>query len=149
MLYQNTKPLTLADQITEAETLLANLDAASKWLQQATGNVAAAYAALRTVEQSYTDAENEYSGEAVVQAVADKSGPLGGIATTSKAYDIALGALRAKLRNEDLADMAADLDARRTQYEAAQAEQRQAETEFSAARHAADLRAAMLRAASS
>ncbi len=146
MMYVNTNPLTV--QISDAEQLLNELRRTADLLSDAIGMQAVKYARLRSIEQAYTDAENEEVASAIVQAIAEKSGPLAGIAATSKAYDIALNALRARLRNDMLADMAADLDDARREYDDAQAEQRQAETEFSAARHAADLRAAMLKAAS-
>ena len=137
----------LADTIADGKRIIDQLRDASDRLQQAIRDERQTYGSLQEMRDLYDGAEAEYLTEAVVEAASAKTGPLGGIATTSKAYDIALTNVKTKLRAGLLADMWADLDTRRLQYETAQIERQQAEVQFSGLKHVADLMTAILRAA--
>ena len=138
----------LTESIADAERIINDLAAASKWLQQAIQEEREAYGRLKDVQDTYDGAEAEYMAEYAVEAATAKSGPLAGIPVSSEGYKFTVASLKTKLRHGDLADMWQDLDACRLQHERAGVERQQAETEFNTQRKLAELKAMILRASS-
>lgn len=138
----------LTESIADAERIINDLAAASKWLQQAIQEEREAYGRLKDMQDAYDGAEAEYMAEYAVEAATAKSGPLAGIPVSSEGYKFAVASLKTKLRNGELADMWQDLDACRLQHEQANIERQQAETEFNTQRKLAELKAMILRASS-
>ncbi len=140
----------LQSYIQEADSLLNQLAEASNNLCLAIEEDTFARRALKEAESTLAGAEAEVVMDATFAAGADKTGPLAGIAQSSKAYPIALESLLAKERANGSAVGYLAAETRRLQAAAdgTAIDRQQAETRFSAIRHAADLMAQILRAAS-
>ena len=144
------EPRLLDAYIREADTLLAGLAEASANLCLAIEDDTLARRALKDAESSLSATEAEIVMEAELASIIDKTGPLAGIAKTSKAYGYALEYLLSKDRGNGSAIGYISAEVRRLQGAADSAliDRQQAETRFAAIRHAADLMAAILKAAS-
>ena len=141
--FQVINPLSAT--IQEGETIITQVMTAAERLQFAIRRETETYMALRNEQETYDLAEGESLSE-VFALAALKEGPLAGIAKTSKEYDIALASLRGKLRGT-LFYLWERLDDARNAHERAKGERAQAETEFAAMRRVAELKTAILRAA--
>jgi hypothetical protein len=136
----------LAETISEGESLIERIRIASEHLESCIADERAWYANVKEAEATYEIAETEALAEAVILAQA-KEGPLGGIAATSKAYDILLTKLKNDLRAGKLQRQWQSLERIRRSYELSLVDLRQAETQFASLRKAVELKAAVLRAA--
>src|SRR3990167_775262 len=144
------EPRLFDSYIREADTLLAGLAEASANLCLAIEDETLARRALKDAESSLSAAEAEIVMDAELASSTDKTGPLAGIAKTSKTYAYALESLLSKERGNGSAIGYLSAEARRLRGPADNAaiDRQQAETRFAAVRHAADLMAAILKAAS-
>ena len=97
---------------------------------------------LKEAENDLASLEAEIVTDANIEAQG-KEGPLAGIATTSKAYSYALDNLLSTHRNGSAGRQVQDL---RIQADNASIAAQQAQVKFSAVKHAADLKAAIIRA---
>jgi hypothetical protein len=136
----------LESTMREGEDIIARLGDAASRLSFAIADETECASLARDAASNYEVAETEALAEAIVNGIA-KTGPLAGIATSSKAYDLALANLRGQLRDGALFDLARTVDRARAAHERAKVERTQAETEFAALRRVAELKAAILRAA--
>lgn len=131
--------------IEDAESIIAQLRTASDELEAAIADERQWHSNYRDALEAYETAETEELAEVVVMAQ-QKEGPLGGIATTSKAYDIALTKLKNELRKGILAHLWSKAERIRRSYEQSQVELQQAETRFTALRKICDVKTQVLRA---
>jgi len=131
--------------IGEAESIIAQMQVASETLEAAIADERQWHSNYRDALDSYETAELEELSEVIVMAQ-QKEGPLGGIAATSKAYDIALTKLKNDLRKGILAHLWSKAERIRRSYEQSQVELQQAETRFNALRKIADVKTQVLRA---
>ena len=131
--------------IEDAESIIAQLRTASDTLEAAIADERQWHANYREASDTYENAEAEELAEVVVMAQ-QKEGPLGGIAATSKAYDIALTKLKNDLRKGILAHLWGKAERIRRSYEQSQIELEQAQTRFNALRKIADIKTQVLRA---
>lgn len=131
--------------IEEAEMIIAQLQTASDTLERAIADERQWHSNYRDALDAYETAELEELSEVIVMAQ-QKEGPLGGIAATSKAYDIALTKLKNDLRKGILAHLWTKAERVRRSYEQSQVELQQAETRFNALRKVADVKTQILRA---
>lgn len=131
--------------IEEAESIIAQMQTASDTLERAIADERQWYSNYRDALDAYETAELEELSEAVVMAQ-QKEGPLGGIAATSKAYDIVLSDLKNDLRKGVLAHLWTKAERIRRSYEQSQVELQQSETRFNALRKIADVKTQVLRA---
>lgn len=131
--------------IEDAESIIAQLRTASDALEAAIADERQWHSNYRDALDSYETAETEELAEVVVMAQ-QKEGPLGGIAATSKAYDIALTKLKNELRKGILAHLWSKAERIRRSYEQSQVELQQAETRFTALRKICDVKTQVLRA---
>lgn len=133
--------------VKDAESLLTEVHTAASTLQHAIEAETKLRRSLKETEQALEEAEAEIIYEAEIEAQG-KTGPLAGIAKTSAGYKAALTKLVTYARGHDdrvsaLARQVATLQAR---YEQVQIEREQAAVQFSACKHAADLKGAILKA---
>lgn len=131
--------------IEDAESIIAQLRVASDTLEAAIADERQWHTNYRDALDAYESAETEELAEVVVMAQ-QKEGPLGGIAATSKAYDIALTKLKNDLRKGILAHLWGKADRIRRSYEQSQIELQQAESRFKALRVVAEVKTQILRA---
>lgn len=136
----------LRTTVDEAEDILAQMQEVSDALCDAIRLERDAYARYKVAQDFYDDEENEALYEVIVLAQA-KDGPLGGIASTSKSYDIALTKLKKDMRKGNLRELWIDVDRYRGAHEAAKNELTQCEVRFTALRKIVDLKTQVLRAA--
>lgn len=141
--FQVVNPLTRT--IEEGEEIIAQLQAVSALLEEAIQLEREMHSRYRDAMENYEVGETEELAEAVIMAQS-KEGPLGGIATTSKAYDICLTNLKNELRGGKLAHSWQTVERHRRGYELAQVELEQTQTRFNALRKIADLKTQVLRA---
>lgn len=100
---------------------------------------------LRDAEERLSNYEAELIAEATIRASVEKSGPLAGIAATSSAFKAACEALIAKSRRTGShAQLYAEAVKLRNEGDECTALREGVAVTFSALKHAADLRAAML-----
>lgn len=137
----------LAESIEEGNVLIERIQIASDHLQTCIAEERGWFAKLRESESAYEMAEMETVADLITQGQI-KEGPLAGLATSSKAYDVVLNYERIKLRTGKLQRLWQSLEYVRRSYEQSQIALRQAETNFAALRKAVELKAAALRAAS-
>lgn len=135
----------LAETIREGEDIIAQMQVASVELEEAIQRRAEIFGRYRDALENYEVAETDELAEVVVMAQ-QKEGPLGGIATTSKAYDIALTKLKNDLRKGIFAELWGIADRYRRAHDQAQVELEQAQTRFNALRKIADVKTQVLRA---
>ena len=135
--------------IQDAQGILDQLPAAAARLGAAIEDDIMTKRQLSEANKALASAEAEVVMEAEY-ASQDKAGPLAGVAKTSKAYGYALDTLLTKERANGSAIGYAAKELRRLEAVADNAaiEREQATVQFSAVRHAADLMAAILKAAS-
>lgn len=135
--------------IQDAEGILSQLTTAAARLGAAIEEDLMTKRQLSEANKALSAAESEIVMEAEY-ASQDKAGPLAGIAKTSKAYGFALDALLTKERANGSSVGFYAREVRRLEAVADNAaiEREQATVQFSAIRHAADLMAAILKAAS-
>lgn len=136
----------LAETISEGESIIERIRIASDHLQTCIADERAWYANVKEAEATYEMAETEALAEIVTLAQL-KEGPLGGVAATSKAYDILLTNCKNQLRTGKLQRQWQSLERIRRSYELSQIDLRQAETQFATFQKAVELKAAILRAA--
>lgn len=135
----------LANTITEGEEIISRLFNASDALEAAIADERHWHSNYRDALENYEVAETEKLADVVVMAQM-KEGPLGGIATTSKAYDIALSNLKNDLRKGVLSQTWQAAERVRRNYEQSQVELEQCQTRFAALRKIADVKTQVLRA---
>lgn len=135
----------LAETIEDAESIILDIQDAAGNLNEAIRFEREAQTRYKDALDNYEMAENDELAESIVLAT-QKEGPLGGIATTSKAYDIALTKLKNDLRRGALLQMWSDLDRYRRALDEAKSNLAQAETRFAALRRICDVKAMVLRA---
>ena len=133
--------------IQEGEDIITALHTAAADLCNAVESETVLRRMLKEAEADLTAAEGEMVTEANI-AAQGKEGPLSGIATTSKAYTYALESLLANARNNGHAVGGAYRQVQRLRVDAdnAAVAKEQASIRFSATKHAADLKAAIIRA---
>lgn len=136
----------LAESIAEGDALIERIQIAADDLAARIAEERGWFAKLREAESTYEMTETEALAEIVILATT-KDGPLGGVAATSKAYDLLLANQRNQLRTGRLQRLWQSLEYVRRNYEQAQVAMRQAETNFAALRKAVELKASTLRAA--
>lgn len=103
---------------------------------------------LKEAEQALSESEAEYIVDAEMQAQA-KVGPLAGLAKTSKAYVASCEVLVADARRNGLQSLHERVHALRIETTNAQIAREQHAVRFTALKHAADLRTAILNAVNS
>lgn len=133
--------------IHEGENIINALIAAAAELAAAIETETVVRRMLKEAEVDMSSAESEIIAEATVEAQA-KEGPLAGIAVTSKAYSHALEVLLSKHRNNghELGAIWQQVQRLRNDADNASIAREQAAVKFSATKHAADLKAAIIRA---
>lgn len=136
----------LAETIEEGNVIVERVQIAADELAAQIADERAWHANVREAEQNYEAAEMEALAEVIVQATL-KEGPLAGIATSSKAYDIMLSNLKNQLRTTKLQRQWQSLERIRRSYELSQVDLRQAETQFAALRKVCELKTALVQAA--
>lgn len=136
----------LAESIAEGDALIERIQIAADDLAAKMAEERGWFAKLREAESTYEMTETEALAEIVILATT-KDGPLGGVAATSKAYDLLLANQRNQLRMGRLQRLWQSLEYVRRNYEQSQIALRQAETQFAALRKAVELKASTLRAA--
>lgn len=135
----------LAETVRQAEQIIADLDGASDELQTCIADERTWFSRMKEAESTYESLEIEITSEAIIAAQI-KEGPLANIATTSKAYDIALLRVKVDARNGALAQQWRSYNQIKRSYEAAQIDLSRAETRFVALRKIAELKTQILRA---
>lgn len=101
---------------------------------------------LRDAEETLSNIEAELIAESTIRASVEKTGPLAGIAATSSAFKAACEAMVAKSRKTgNHAQVYAHVVKLRNECDECTALREGTAVTFSALKHAADLRAAMLR----
>lgn len=133
--------------VMQSETLINDLMAASSQLACAIEEEMKLRQMLRDAEQALEMAEAKVLYEAEL-AAQEKSGALAGIAKTSPAYRAAVTHLLAHERQSDgpVGIYSRKVAHLRTRLDDAQVAREQAAVHFSACKHAADLKASILRA---
>lgn len=133
--------------IDEGESIINGLQTAAAELCSAIEAETAIRRMLKEAEADLSAAESEVITEATI-AAQGKDGPLAGIATTSKAYGYALETLVSQHRNNGHGVGAAWRQVQRLRVDADNAAvlREQSSVRFSAYKHAADLKAAIIRA---
>lgn len=131
--------------IDQCDELLTRLDATAEELAAAISSDISFKRQLREAEETLSQREAEYITEAVMQAQ-QKQGPLAGIATTSPAFKAACEKLVANAYQNGISQHYRQVIGLRAQADDAQARREILGTRFSAMKHAADLRTAMLNA---
>jgi hypothetical protein len=133
--------------VNESESMITNLMDAANQLQRTIETETHLHRMLKEAEQALETAEAEVLYEAEI-AAQDKHGPLAGIAKTSATYKAALTNLLAQVRRNGgpIGELTRQVDSLRVRLDQAQIEREQAAVHFSAYKHAADLKASVLRA---
>lgn len=132
--------------IDDAENILTALGSAARRLEAAIENEAIARAQARDAAETLAAAVDEAVLVEVMLAQS-KEGPLAGIATTSDAYKVAFRArVQAHTTGPELAHLHGDANRLRIAADNAKIELDQAQVQFAACKHAADLKAQILRA---
>ena len=141
----DTKLIAVA--VNESESMISNLMSAADCVQRTVEAETHLRRMLKEAEQALEGAEAEVLYEAEI-AAQDKSGPLANIAKTSTAYKAAITKLLADERRNGgpLGELTRQVDGLRVRLDQAQIEREQAAVQFSACKHAADLKASVLRA---
>lgn len=134
----------IADTIQEANDLLALIDRRLGELQHTIRRHAEAKSRLQEIQIAMDEAEAEMIIGWEIMA-GEKSGPLAGIAKTSRAYGYAIENELAQARRQELSDIDIDLKRAQAAYEQAAIEFDQASAAFKAVRYAADLKASILK----
>lgn len=140
-----TTAYPLAKVIEEGEAIVLQTLKAGDDLEYWIAEERTLYGHYKDALDNYEISETDYISEALIQAQL-KEGPLANIATTSKAYDLALQKLKNDIRRDKLPQLWKQVDQLRRNYENAQIGLSQAQTRLSALRHVADLKANILRA---
>lgn len=137
----------LATTINDAENIIAQLRTASDELAYAIAEAATWQSRCREAQDLYDAAETEHLAEVILLAQV-KEGPLAGIATSSKAYDLVLTNLKNSLRHPSgqLATLWRNVDTVRRNTDSAKVQLEQAQTRFTALRRVAELKANILKA---
>ncbi|GIV73506.1 hypothetical protein [Caldilinea sp.] len=133
--------------VNESEDMIRELMAAADRLAAAIEAETTIRRMLKEAEQGLEAAEAELIYDLELQAQ-DKAGPLAGLAKTGPAYKAALTNVLAQERQNGgpLGDLSRQVEQLRTQLDQAQIEREQMAVHFSACKHAADLKAAVLKA---
>lgn len=133
--------------VKDAESLLTDMQTAADTLQRAIETETQLRRVLKETEQALEQAEADVIYEAEI-AAQNKEGVLAGIAKTSAAYKAALTKLVAQARANDgqVSALARQMATLQAQYDQAHIEREQAVVQFSGCKHAADLKAAILKA---
>jgi hypothetical protein len=141
----DTKLIEVA--VSESESMISQLMSAAEKVQRTIEVETHLSRTLKEAEQALEMAEAEVLYEAEI-AAQDKHGPLAGIAKTSPVYKAAINKLLAdERRNGGQIDaLTGQVDDLRVRVDQAQLEHEQAAVQFSACKHAADLKASVLRA---
>lgn len=139
----NTNPYL--DTIAEAEDLLTSLHDAAKRLQTAIAAERITRSRAQDAKETLAAAEAEIVVEAETLAQAGE-GPLAKIAKTSKAYQYALDNMLHQARQTNLNHLYRDANRAIIEADNAAIELAQAQAMFSAMKHAAELKAAILKA---
>lgn len=142
--YQVANPLQ--STINDAEQIIARVDDIAAELETCIAAERKWLGHYRDALENYEHAELEALAEVVTMAAVAKEGPLGGIAASSKAYDIILNNLKNQLRRNQLAELWRTVDNLKRSYEIAQVELAQVETRFKALRTVAEVKTQVLRA---
>lgn len=129
--------------IAEGEEIIRSLHTAAAELCNAIEGDVNARRMLKEAEADLSAVESEIVTEATIQAIG-KEGPLAGIATTSKAYAAATEVLLGK--SPRLHSIRKSVHAVQTDADNASIAVQQAQMRFAATKHAADLKAAIIRA---
>ena len=132
--------------LAECEDILAHLGALSVDLADAIERDIDAKRWVKQADEELAGAEAEIIAEAAIKAkLGDKESPLAGLAVTSKPYAAALDAIIAQERRDGrLAALWTDAQQYRRLADDAAMQRERLAVRFSATKHAADLRAAML-----
>ena len=138
---------SIVQLLTEGDRILSDLITADVELSTALVDDNQARRQLREAEQALSLAEAELVTTAVIQAK-DKAGPLAGLAVTSDAYKMAVALLVAKAHAGDLQRPSGRVKEWQRFADDAKVKLDQATARFSAVRHASNLLASMLQAAS-
>lgn len=134
--------------LNESDRILSDLIMADAELAGALTDDSMARRQLREAERELALSEGEIVCEAVVRAKA-KEGPLAGLATSSDAYRMTVQSLLAQAHRGNLRHLAGRAQERQIAAEDARVTLERAQARFSAIRHASNLLASMLQAASS
>lgn len=129
--------------IQEGEDIIRQMQSAAAELCAAIESDVMVRRMLKEAEADLSAIEAEIVTEATIQAIG-KEGPLAGIATTSKAYASATEVLLSK--SPRLHHIQASVARVQTDADNASIAVQQAQARFAAIKHAADLKAAILRA---
>lgn len=134
--------------LSDCEDILSSLDGFSLDLADAIERDIDAKRAAKWAEEELAAAEAEIIAEEAIKAkLGDKESRLQGLAATSKPYQAALDAIIAQERRDGrLAALWADVQANRAAADDALMHRERLAVRFSATKHAANLRAAMLAA---
>ena len=132
--------------LTDCENILTHLEDVTADLVVAIDADILAKRALRDAERLLSDAESELVTDAAMRAKVEKAGPLSHAAQSSPAYKQAVDAMLADARRGVLANHWTNAERARYAADDAQARREQIATAYSATKHAANLRAAMLNA---
>lgn len=138
---------TLDTLIGESEELATQLLRQADELAAAIEADVTARRQLRDAEQTLNEAEAGYLVDAETQAQ-EKQGPLAGLAKSSAAYKAACETLIAGARQNGLRDQFTQVTALRHAADATQIAREQQSARFTALKHIAELRTAMLHALS-
>ncbi|MEZ4865333.1 MAG: hypothetical protein R3C14_28750 [Caldilineaceae bacterium] len=138
---------SIENLLTEADRLLTDLILADAELATALEDDSSARRQLKDAEQALSLVEAELVTTAVIQAK-EKQGPLAGLAVTSDAYKMAVALMLAKAHAGSLQSLAQRVQHWQIQADGARVQLEQTQTRFSAIRHASNLVASMLAAAS-
>lgn len=136
----------LSDFLGECRDLLASLETTAGELAIAIQQDITARRALREAEEMLAGAEAELVAEAAITAKAGGESPLAGLAATSKPYAAAIDAMLVGARRNGLSSLAQRVADLRLVVDDTEATRQTWATRYSALRHAAELRAAMLKA---
>ena len=134
---------------TDSDQLASHLELTAEQLAVYIADDLALKRQLKEAEEHLSQAEAERIAEAVALAKTEKSGPLAHVAQSSSAFRSACDTLVADARQNGLGPLHRRVIELRHEADEAQIAREQVAVRFSAMRHAADLRAAMLRTLSS
>jgi len=145
---EDYKAHPLFEKIEDAEGIIDLTLESSHKLQEAIKAEAAAKQVAETAANALAAAINDVRLELIITGK-DKKGPLAGLAVSSKAYSVALEAAIDKEKSKNLLAAQVDDERRaRWTHEDAKTKVEVARMEFVGLRYAADLKAAILKAAS-
>lgn len=137
----------IENSVMRSEMMITQLMEAADHLERTIEDETYLRRMLKEAEQALETAEAEKAYEAEM-AAQEKSGPLAGIAKTGPAYKAAITNLLAAERQNGgpVGELARQVQHLQAQLDRAQIEREQAAVHFSACKHAADLKASILRA---